>query len=204
MFDRKSHWQHVYQQRSVTDVSWYQGEPTLSLDLIEQSGVNRGDSIIDVGGGASVLVDRLCSAGFTNLSVLDISGNALLNTKNRLGEQANGVEWFEADITQFEVPHPFSLWHDRAVFHFLTEERDRQSYVRRLNDALRPGGQLIIAAFAMGGPTKCSDLDIVQYDLEKLMLVLGEEFEFVEERRELHITPANKEQKFNYFRFEKV
>ena len=201
MFDRKAHWQNIYQGKSALEVSWYQKKPALSLELILSSRVANDESIIDVGGGASVLVDYLCKEGFTNLAVLDISENALVSTKKRLGDIAKSIEWFETDITQFSTPHQFSLWHDWAVFHFLTNQSDRKSYVRVLKHALRSGGHLIIAAFAIGGPEKCSGLEIVQYDSKKLMEELGEGFELLEERNEAHITPANKEQKFTYFYF---
>lgn len=201
MFDRKAHWQDIYREKSAIDVSWFQKEPELSLKLIRNTQVARDEPIIDVGGGASLLVDYLCKEGFTNLAVLDISDNALASAKKRLGDSAKNVEWFEADITQFYAPHQFSLWHDRAVFHFLTDQSDRNSYVEALKRALRSGGHLIIAAFAIGGPEKCSGLKIVQYDSHKMIAVFGEDFELLEERNEVHITPANKEQKFMYFRF---
>ena len=204
MFDRKMHWGNVYQKKSPLDVSWYQKEPKLSLELIRCTQVANNEAIIDVGGGASVLVDHLCKECFTNLAVLDISENALASTKKRLGESAKSIEWFVADITQFDAPHKFSLWHDRAVFHFLTDHSDRKSYVKALKNSLRPEGHLIIATFAIGGPEKCSGLEIVQYDSEKMIAELGEDFELVEERNEVHITPANKEQKFIFFRFLKV
>jgi len=204
MFDRKKHWQHIYNEKTPLDVSWYQEEPALSLELIHRTGVLKEEPIIDVGGGASVLVDYLCKEGFTNLAVLDISGNALFSAKKRLGDSAGRIAWYEADITEFIPPHQFSLWHDRAVFHFLTDKPDREKYVEVLNLALRPGGHLIIAAFAIGGPEKCSGLEIVQYDSTKLREELGEGFELVEERNEVHITPANKKQEFVYFRFKKT
>jgi ubiquinone/menaquinone biosynthesis C-methylase UbiE len=201
MFDRKAHWQNVYQEKSPLDVSWYQKEPKLSLELIHRTGVSDDEPIIDVGGGASVLVDFLCKDGFTNLSVLDISGNALADARQRLGGSAKNIKWIESDIIEFNSSHKFTLWHDRAVFHFLTEESDRRKYVSTLTQALKVGGHLIIAAFAIGGPNKCSGLEIVQYDASKLKAELGEEFELLEERNEIHITPANKEQMFMYFLF---
>ena len=151
-----------------------------------------------------MLVDHLCKEKFTNLAILDISENALDSAKKRLGDLAKSIEWIEADITQFDAPHQFSLWHDRAVFHFLTDQSDRKSYVKAIKRALRPHGHLIIAAFSIGGPEKCSGLEIVQYDSEKLKAELGDGFELLEERDETHITPANKEQKFMYFRFIKI
>ena len=201
MFDRKAHWENIYQEKSPLDVSWFQKEPALSLELIRNTQVANNEAIIDVGGGASVLVDYLCKEGFTNLAVLDISGTALSYAKKRLGDFAQNVEWYESDIIQFNAPHQFSLWHDRAVFHFLANKSDRNNYVEALINALRPGGHAIIAAFAIGGPEKCSGLDIVQYDAAKLVAELGGDFELVEERSEVHITPADKEQTFVYFRF---
>lgn len=201
MFDKKAHWQNVYQEKSPLDVSWYQKEPKLSLEFIHRTGVSDDEPIIDVGGGASVLVDFLCKDGFSNLSVLDISGNALADAKKGLGDLAKTINWLESDITEFSPSHKFTLWHDRAVFHFLTDESDRRKYVSALTQALKVGGHLIIAAFAIGGPDKCSGLEIVQYDASKLKAELGEEFELLEERNEIHITPTNKEQKFVYFRF---
>ncbi len=201
MFDRKAHWQSVYQKKSPLDVSWYQKEPKLSLGLIHRTGVQSDETIIDVGSGASVLVDYLYKEGFTNLSVLDISANALASAKKRLGDSANGIKWVESDVTEFSPPHQFTLWHDRAVFHFLTDKSDRNNYVKVLKNVLKPNGHLIIATFAIGGPEKCSGLEIVQYDSSRLMVELGEDFELAEAKNEVHITPTNKEQKFRYFRF---
>jgi len=201
VLDREAHWQNVYQEKSRLDVSWYQKAPKLSLELIYHTRLSHDEPIIDVGGGTSVLVDFLCNDGFTNVSVLDISGNALANTKKRLGHLAKNIEWIEADITAFNSSHQFSLWHDRAVFHFLTHEHDRKKYINALSHTLKVGGHLIIAAFAIGGPNQCSGLEIVQYDSSKLKAELGEAFELLEERSEVHITPANKEQQFMYFRF---
>ncbi len=200
MIDRKAHWQSIYQQKSPLDVSWYQKEPTLSLALIHRTGVRKDEAIIDVGGGASALVDYLHNEGFTNLSVLDISENALAGARKRLGDSGQYIEWIEVDITEFSPPDQFSLWHDRAVFHFLTDSSDRRKYADILKQALRPGGHLIIAAFAIGGPKKCSGLEIVQYNSSKLMSELGEGFELIEETEEIHVTPSNQEQKFMYFR----
>jgi len=199
--DRKQHWDTVYTNKSPLEVSWYQREPHLSLELIAATGLPKDVPMIDVGGGASVLVDRLLAAGYSQLSVLDISGRALAHARARLGANAARVEWLEADITVFVPPHPYHLWHDRAVFHFLTVAEDRRRYVDNLRRALVPGGHLIIAAFAIGGPLQCSNLDIVQYDAAKLCRELGEGFRLVEEREERHTTPARKEQKFGYYRF---
>jgi SAM-dependent methyltransferase len=201
--DRKEHWEGIYTDKSPAEVSWYELEPTLSLELIEGTGVPKEASIIDVGAGASVLADRLLGAGYTAIAVLDISQKALGRTKERLGKAAEGVEWFVADVTEFVSPHRFDLWHDRAVFHFLTDSNDRRKYIEVLNGTVAPGGHLIIAAFAVGGPKRCSGLDTVQYSAEKLGAELGDGFRLVDEAQELHITPAGAEQKFAYFRFVK-
>jgi len=200
MMKRKEHWERVYAEKSPTEVSWYQLRPTLSLHLIQNCGLDKDEAVIDIGGGASVLVDHLLNDAWTRLSVLDISSRSLEHVKGRLGEKASQIEWFEADITEFEPPHAYSLWHDRAVFHFLTDPDDRKKYVEVLNRTLRPGGFLILAAFAIGGPLKCSGLDIVQYDAQKLLGELGDNFELVEETGEIHMTAANTEQQFGYFR----
>lgn len=204
MFDKKQHWENVYENSSPLRVSWFQGEPALSLRLIHNAQIALDAPVLDVGGGASVLVDALCGIGYTKTAVLDISAKALAHAKTRLADKAGSVEWFEADVTHFCPPHPFALWHDRAVFHFLTARADRQAYVDVLNQALEPGGHLIMMAFAIDGPTKCSGLDIVQYDEDKIMAELGAGFELIESGRETHVTPAEKEQKFAYFRFKRT
>lgn len=197
----KEHWENVYKDKSSHDVSWYQKEPLLSLELIKNSKLTLDEAIVDVGGGASVLIDHLQEKGYINLAVLDISNNALLSAKNRLGDKADKVNWYEADITQFNSPQTFSLWHDRAVFHFLTNKQDREKYVEVLKKSLKPGGHLIIAAFSIGGPEKCSGLDIVQYDENKMSAALGDDFKLLESRSETHVTPTDKEQRFTYFHY---
>lgn len=201
MSDRKQHWEKVYNEKSPLEVSWYQKEPALSLKLIDHCQPAKSRAVIDVGGGASVLVDKLLEQGFEQLAVLDISSKALEVAKRRLGKKADTVEWFASDITEFVAPHPFALWHDRAVFHFLTEAADRQKYVSSLKAALPTGAYLILAAFALDGPTMCSGLNIVQYDAAKLSRELGDEFELVEEDSETHLTPSGGQQRFGYFRF---
>jgi SAM-dependent methyltransferase len=201
MNDRKTHWEDVYRSKSPSQVSWFQGEPELSLQLIGKTGVGLDAAIIDVGGGASTLVDGLYERGYSNLSVLDVSKHALEHARNRMGEKAGELAWFEEDITCFRPTGQFSVWHDRAVFHFLTERADRQSYVSVLRKALKPGGHLIIMAFAIDGPVKCSGLDIVQYDAQKMQTELGKGFELLETGYETHLTPAGNQQKFAYFHF---
>ena len=201
MFDRKQHWEKVYSSKSPFEVSWYEADPELSLRLINDTGVERGAAIIDVGGGASNLVAMLSELGYQDLSVLDISANALAQAKLRMKDADCDVHWYEEDITRFEPPRKFDLWHDRAVFHFLTSQEDRDSYVAVLKKALAPGSHLVIMTFAIDGPVKCSGLDIVQYDSDKMLAALGEHFKLVEEGVEIHTTPAGGQQKFVFFRF---
>lgn len=204
MTDRKKHWEQVYTSKASQGVSWYQAEPRLSLDLIRRSGISREAPIIDVGGGASLLVDRLQADDYTQLAVLDISGAALATARQRLGAKAAAIEWYEADVTKFTAPHAFALWHDRAVFHFLTAGEDRRRYVQVLKRTLVPDGHVVMAAFAIGGPTRCSGLDVVQYDAERLLAELGHDFRLEEESTETHRTPAGKDQKFGFFRLRRI
>ena len=198
--NRQQHWNQVYETKGQEDVSWYQRRPDLSLALIAASGVGKADGIIDVGGGTSSLVDCLLDAGYTRLAVLDLSGVALSCSRTRLGTRAAAVEWFEADVTSFEPPHRFGLWHDRAVFHFLTAADDRRGYVATLRRTLQPGGTVVISTFALDGPPKCSGLDVRRYDEQSILAELGAEFQLQEVRRETHVTPWQSEQRFIYFR----
>ena len=203
-FDRKSHWESVYINKTPAEVSWYQLEPVVSIELITSTGISRAGRIIDVGGGASVLVDKLLDKGFQDLTVLDVSSKALDYAKKRLGNRAGVVKWVEADITEFESSEKYDLWHDRAVFHFLTDAEDRKKYVQNMNKALNSGGHVIIAAFSIDGQLKCSGLDIERYSPEKMNNEFGNSFEFVKSVDEGHITPGGKEQKFTYCYFRKV
>lgn len=197
----KKHWENVYRTKSPLKVSWYQQDPILSLSLITRAELPLDAPIIDVGGGSSTLVDRLYDEAFTNISVLDISSSALAHVKARLADKADAVHWYEEDVTRFKPPQRFALWHDRAVFHFLTNSADRERYVNVLKQALKPRGHIIIMTFAIDGPSKCSGLEIVQYDAEKLTAELGPGFKLVETGHETHHTPAGNQQKFAYFHF---
>jgi len=201
MGKRKQHWDQVYSSKSPLEVSWFQQEPVVSLKMIQDSVTDRSQPILDVGGGASVLVDRLLERDYTHLSVLDVSTNALDHARQRLGSRAEQIEWLVSDVTEFSPPHKYACWHDRAVFHFLTTATDRAKYVEALLAALQPGGHLVLAAFSLGGPTMCSGLDIVQYSIERLGRELGDSFTFLEQVDETHITPAQQEQLFCYYRF---
>lgn len=199
--DRKAHWEKVYSTKASDDVSWFQPEPTRSMALINSAGINKDQAIIDVGGGASRLVDHLLQAGYQQITVLDIAQAALVVTQQRLGDSATAVEWLTADATAFKLNHPVQLWHDRAVFHFLTQARDRDAYICNLKKTLSPEGTLILAAFSPEGPKKCSDLDIVQYDAKRITIELGPLFKLKHVEQEAHTTPSGAVQQFNYFVF---
>jgi ubiquinone/menaquinone biosynthesis C-methylase UbiE len=201
MSDRRHHWEQIYQGKDSTEVSWYQEYPGQSMRMIDKVVASKGDAIIDVGGGASVLVDNLLQQGYTRLAVLDISAAALKCAQQRLCEKAAGVEWFVADVTAFAPPHRFSLWHDRAVFHFLTTAEEREKYLAVLRQALEPEANLVIATFAEDGPKLCSGLPVERYSAQKITQTLGVEFALLEHDAESHTTPAGGEQKFNYFLF---
>jgi trans-aconitate methyltransferase len=201
---RKDHWNTVYSTKAPDDVSWFQSRPEVSLQLIERTGVTKHEPLIDVGGGASTLVDYLLEAGHTALTVLDISGVALEQARHRLGSRASRVQWIEADVTAFIPPRSFALWHDRAVFHFLTDPDDRRKYRETLAQAVAPHGHVIIAAFALDGPTQCSGLEVVRYDAARICAELGAAFELKEQVVEMHHTPWDTTQSFTYFRFQRA
>lgn len=201
--NRQEYWEQIYRTKSAHEVSWHQRRPDVSLALIAASGVSKDAGIIDVGGGASTLVDFLLDGGYTRLAVLDVSAAALCQSRARLGARAEAVEWFEADVTSFQPPHRFGLWHDRAMFHFLTLANDRRAYVATLRRTVQPGGAVIISTFALDGPPQCSGLEVVRYDEQSILAELGAEFQLREVRRETHITPWQSEQRFIYFRFQR-
>lgn len=198
----KKHWEKVWSQKNPDETSWYQREPAISLAMIKRSGLAHNDALIDVGSGASVLVGCLLEAGYRDISVLDVSGAALQQARKQLGKDASQVKWIEGDVRQFEPPGRYALWHDRAVFHFLTSKPDQQRYIRCLERSLSKLGQLVIATFAPGGPKKCSGLDTVHHDAESLQSLLGERWHLLEEQPAVHLTPTGKEQKFGFYRFE--
>ncbi|MBL8489526.1 MAG: class I SAM-dependent methyltransferase [Rhodocyclaceae bacterium] len=198
MEDRTEHWESVYSTRGPHAVSWYQVRPETSLRLIDALGVGRDEAVIDVGGGASNLVDHLIERGFGRLTVLDISAAALVAAKDRLGARAAAVRWLVADIARANPEGPYRLWHDRAVFHFLIEPAERRHYVAAMAAALPPGAHAIIATFAEDGPERCSKLPVRRYSPDRLAAELGAGFTLLESLREVHVTPAGGEQKFVY------
>lgn len=201
MSDRSVHWQNVYATKGEAEVSWFQDSPAISLEMIRTAAPDHGAAIIDIGGGASRLVDALLQEGYRNLAVLDLSANALDAAKKRIGAAASTVDWIVADATAWRPAKTYDVWHDRAAFHFLTDPRDRADYVERLRSAVAPGGHIIIATFALDGPEKCSGLPVQRYDSASLSDELGPEFELVEARSETHHTPWNSTQAFQFSRF---
>lgn len=195
----KAHWENIYRSKQADQVSWFQEHAERSLQFIRNTGVAADGHIMDVGGGASTLVDDLLREGYRNLSVLDISAAALQAAQRRLGDAAAQVGWMEADITQIELPVAgVDVWHDRAVFHFLTDPHDRQRYVQAVRRAVKPGGHVIVATFAEDGPLRCSGLDIVRYRPDTLHGEFGAAFDLVGSADEVHHTPSGSDQKFIY------
>jgi ubiquinone/menaquinone biosynthesis C-methylase UbiE len=197
--DARSHWEKVYTTKAPDQVSWYRPHLETSLSLIEQSTHGRDAAIIDVGGGESTLVDDLLDRGFQSLTVLDVSQVAIDVTKKRLGQAAERVHWLVGDITQMQLPaQSYDIWHDRAVFHFLTTPEQRAAYVRRVAHSVKPGGYAIVSTFGPDGPTKCSGLDVVRYDSESLHREFGGRFRLIGSSKEVHQTPFGNTQQFLY------
>ena len=201
MSDRTTHWQNVYATKGEAEVSWFQDSPTISLAMIRTANSDHGAAIIDVGGGASRLVDALLQDGYRDVAVLDLSANALDAARKRIGPAASKVDWIVADATTWRPAKTYDVWHDRAAFHFLTDPQDRAAYVERLQSAVAPGGQVIIATFAPDGPEKCSGLPVQRHDSASLAAELGPDFELVETRSEIHRTPWDSTQAFQFSRF---
>lgn len=200
---RQQHWEDVYTRKREDEVSWFQAEAAVSLDLIARCAPALDAKIIDVGGGASRLVDGLVARGFEDLTVLDLSATALAKARERLGEPGQRVKWLTADVTAFEPPEKYALWHDRAVFHFLTSPADRSAYVRVLERALMHGGHAILGTFAPDGPERCSGLEVARYDGPALAAALGPAFALLETLRHEHVTPGGKVQAFTFARFQR-
>lgn len=196
--ERQSHWQNVYLSKGEQQVSWTQSDPQPSLGLIEKFAADRNASIVDIGGGASRLVDALLAHGFAAITVLDLSEAALESAKARLGERDACVRWIAADATAWQPPQAFDIWHDRAAFHFLVEARDRAAYLDRLHAGVKPGGYAIIATFAPDGPEKCSGLPVQRYSPESLSKTIGNAFDLVEHQVHRHVTPWGAEQSFQF------
>ena len=205
--NRSTHWNNIHGTKAPDQVSWFQAEPALSLELIQQAAPARDSSIIDVGAGASTLVDALLRSGYHRITVLDISAAALASAQHRIAnvhpDEASTVIWRNDDLLTATLPtSAFDVWHDRAAFHFLTDPADRARYREQLRHAVRPGGHVIVATFAEDGPTKCSGLDVVRYSPATLRGELGDDFKLADSRREEHHTPWGATQLFTYCLFE--
>jgi SAM-dependent methyltransferase len=198
---RKAHWENVYSTKGEREVSWYQESPAPSLELIDLAGLSADTSIIDIGGGASRLVDALVDRNVRRITVLDLSAAALDAAKQRLGDKGAGVEWVVADVTTWEPLQTYDLWHDRAAFHFLTDPADQSAYADRLQKAVKRGGCAIIGTFALDGPERCSGLPIVRYDAASLSAMLGTDFKLIDARRHDHATPWGAVQRFQFSTF---
>jgi trans-aconitate methyltransferase len=210
MSERSQHWEQVYGRQSPETVSWYQKSPAISVSLVRAVDPPTDARIVDVGGGASTLVDNLIQMGFRDVTVVDLAAAALETSRQRLagqgfqGHQGAEIRWLVQDVTSWQPDRVFDIWHDRAVFHFLVEERDRRGYLAALDAGLRSGGTLIMATFAPDGPEKCSGLPVRRYSPETLAAELGAGFSLVETRFEDHTTPAGRTQRFVYCRFQKA
>ena len=204
MSKSRDHWQGIYASKKPDQVSWFQESATRSLELIKSLKPTPDVPLIDIGGGASRLADGLIEAGFTDISVLDLAEGALNYSRERLGSRAENVTWIHSDVLRFEPRRDYWIWHDRAFLHFLTRPEDQRAYVALLNKALKKGGFAIFAPFAEDGPEKCSGLEVCRYDFARIDRLISPGFKLITQSKESHITPAGKEQRFNYFLFEKT
>ena len=197
--DNKQHWEQVYANKASNAVSWFQERADGSMRLIHLTNIGKDATIIDVGGGASTLIDNLLLENYSNLTVLDLSAKALDKSKQRVGNRADSVTWLEGDVTQLLLQaHHYDLWHDRAVFHFLTDPIDRKAYVQQVMKSVRPGGHVIVSTFADDGPDKCSGLPTMRYSPNSLHAEFGDAFKLLISEKEIHHTPFGTEQKFIY------
>ena len=201
-YNAKEYWESIYQTKEPNEVSWYQEKPETSLNLISETGIEKNAKIIDVGAGASKLADNLLALGFRNITALDVSLNALNESKKRLGDRANNVKWIVSDLREFETNERYDLWHDRAVLHFLTEEEDIKRYIELVRTYLKPKGYVIVSTFSVNGPKKCSGLDVKQYS-EDSMKTLFTGFEHIKSFEEEHLTPWGSSQIFIWGVFRK-
>jgi len=201
----QQYWKNVYADKSELEVSWYQDFPQQSLDYIKSAGLSHNAHLFDIGGGASTLIDALIEQGYQQLSVLDIAEQALKSSQNRLRHHSNKVNWYVTDILAHQFkPESVDLWHDRAVFHFLINDRDQDLYLAKLNNALKPGGFVVLSTFDIGGPLKCSGLSIKQYSWQSLSQKLGDDFKLINHCQHNHQTPFGTSQLFNYCIYRKV
>jgi 2-polyprenyl-3-methyl-5-hydroxy-6-metoxy-1,4-benzoquinol methylase len=202
--NRKQHWENVYHTKPLKEVGWYQPVPHTSLKFIEELSAAKDASIIDIGGGDSLLTDHLLNDGFTNLTVLDISEKAIERARRRLGPLANQVNWIVSDITQFTPTQQYDVWHDRAAFHFLTIDLEIQQYLNILEKSLKPSAYLVLGTFSDQGPTMCSGLNITQYSEDDIMRLLSPHFEKIKCIHPDHITPGGGVQNYTFCSFKRI
>lgn len=202
--NQQDHWNAIYRLKGDRDVSWFEPASTVSLEMVDASGIVPETSVLDVGAGESRFVDGLLAKGLTRIALLDISVEALERTRTRLGPAGRTVTWIDADVSGEWTAEPVDIWHDRAVFHFLTDAADRARYMQRLNELVKPHGTAIVATFASDGPEICSGLPVVRYSTDTLGSEVGPDFALVESRRHRHITPNSVTQSFQYSRFRRV
>ncbi|MGI9236892.1 MAG: class I SAM-dependent methyltransferase [Woeseiaceae bacterium] len=195
---RRSHWQRVYRDKAPTAVSWYQAIPETSLQLIRATGVHQSEPIIDVGGGASTLVDHLLAEGYEDVTVLDVSAEALQRSRERLGDGNVSVHWIDSDVLTFVPSRRYAIWHDRAVFHFLNDPEERDKYIDVAGTSLQPDGHLLLATFGPDGPERCSGLPIQRYSIDKQQQLFGARFTLGGSKIETHETPMGSSQQFIY------
>lgn len=203
MENKKDHWNKVYETKKPTEVSWYEPMPEVSLTYITDCKLEKDAAIIDIGGGDSFLAEFLLAQGFTDITVVDISEKAIERAKERLGEKADEVNWIVADVSKFQPERQYDLWHDRAVFHFLTEESQIENYLSSVKDAVKPGGFVVMGTFSENGPTKCSGLEIKQYSISQMQDLFYEGFSTLSCKNIDHQTPSGGMQNFTFCSFRK-
>ena len=204
MKDTKEHWEKIYKTKELEEVSWYQKKPRPSLDYINSLNLSKQAAIIDIGGGDSLLADHLLAEGYKNITVLDISEEAINRAKNRLGEKAEKISWIVADAGNLQLKKTYDLWHDRAAFHFLTDEERIENYLKAMRSSIKKGGHVILGTFSEKGPEKCSGIRIKQYSLHELADLFVEDFEIVNSENIDHITPSEAIQNFSFGIFKKL
>lgn len=202
--DEQNYWTQVYQDKAPAEVSWYQAFPEPSLSALDRFGAGPSSALVDVGGGASNLVDALLDRGWRDVTVLDVAAPSLEAAKARLGPKARLVQWEVADVTKWHPPRAFDAWHDRAVFHFLTEPQQREAYRRALSQGVASGGLVAMATFALDGPEKCSGLPVQRYDADSLAAEMSGLLHLLDSWRETHVTPWGAKQSFNWCAFRRA
>ena len=203
-FDKQQHWETIYQTKALNEVSWYQKVPTTSLDYVKQLNLPLTSKIIDIGGGDSFFVDFLLDLGYTDITIVDISATSLKRAQQRLGVEAEKIKWIQADAANFKPTEKYDFWHDRAAFHFLTEEQEIKNYIENLRDSITTKGFVVMGTFSEQGPTKCSGIEIKQYSETSLSQLFVKGFEKIECKRVNHITPNNSVQNFVFCSFQKI